>query len=163
MGVLATVAAYGVGHYVASAKSAEARIVIGQIGKSADRELGEVNLLTLGANSTTSQRRLCTGSTAVPDALAKVQNKKYQSFQTEWDGDAFGGWRCLRFSMIQPQYYQYEYTATPANDVSEGAFTALATGDLNGDGVTSTFSLAGAVTSGHARFAPSIQETSPEE
>ena len=72
------------------------------------------------------------------------------------------GWACLRFSMDGPQYYQYEYDATATS------FSAIAHGDLNGNTVESTFTLAGSVvedTTGEfvVTVAPSISEVNPEE
>jgi hypothetical protein len=44
-----------------------------------------------------------------------------------------------------------------------GTFTSSGYGDLNGDGVTSSFSLAGAVTGGIVYVSPNFLEDKPEE
>jgi hypothetical protein len=64
----------------------------------------------------------------------------------------------LKFSVTDPQYYMYEYLSPNAT-----SFSAAAYGDLNGDGTTSTFRLAGAVTGGVVFVAPNFEETTPEE
>ncbi len=69
------------------------------------------------------------------------------------------GWRTLRFSMDNPQYYRYRYVPSSGG---QAPFTA-AWGDLNGDGVTSTFQLQGQVMPGQARTAPAMSESNPEE
>ena len=51
--------------------------------------------------------------------------------------------------------YDYQSTST--------AFTAAGYGDLNGDGTTSAFTLAGAVSNGVVKLAPNFNEVDPEE
>ena len=80
---------------------------------------------------------------------------RYQSTSDEW---RTAGWRCLKFSSESPQYYSYRYERT-----SPTAFVAVAEGDLDGDGVTSSFSLGGAIAGAEVIHAPSITELSPEE
>jgi hypothetical protein len=59
--------------------------------------------------------------------------------------------------MSQPQYYQYDYKATATG------FTVTAHGDLNGDGIVSTFEVEGKLSGGMVTVAPMIKETMPEE
>jgi hypothetical protein len=77
-----------------------------------------------------------------------------------WEG---AGWKCLRFSLDSPVYYQYGYTRD-----SDTAFQATATGDLDGDADTSQWVYAGGIVeSGDSkamRLAPTIAEpANPEE
>ncbi len=68
-------------------------------------------------------------------------------------GDDKAGWRCLKFSMTQPHYYQYGYTvggpykgpAVGGPDPGPNGFEAWAVGDLDGDGVTSLFTRTGKI------------------
>jgi len=62
--------------------------------------------------------------------------------------------------MSDPQYYMYGYTGTAG---ATGKFTASGYGDLNGDGNTSTFALAGEVAGGTVFVAPNFVEDKPEE
>jgi hypothetical protein len=74
------------------------------------------------------------------------------------------GWYCLRFELDQPQYYAYSYSATGTLGAAGDTFLAQANGDLNGDGILSTFTLGGLVdTSMILNVAPNIGETAPEE
>ncbi len=72
------------------------------------------------------------------------------------------GWPCLKFSLDEPQYYSYLYTAGNTSAAS-GNFTATANGDLNGNGVLSTFQVFGSALSGAVGISPTIAETNPEE
>ena len=68
------------------------------------------------------------------------------------------GFACLKFEMAGPQYYRYNYVG-----VSGATFSAVAEGDLNGDGTTSLFHQDGSILSGALLVAPSIVEVNPEE
>lgn len=175
VGILAALAIYGVRKYIANSKTAEARNSIGQMAKDAStafaREGMKATVLALGA-STEVTNRLCASATAkVPTTIDGVKGKKYQSRPQEWtEGDKDTGWACLKFSMSDPQYYMYSYTAS-GNPSEEGAtFTAQAEGDLDADGTQSTFSLTGKLQKGtgagaqlEVTIAPNIEEVNAEE
>jgi type IV pilus assembly protein PilA len=59
---------------------------------------------------------------------------------TLWDDPS---WRALKFSVDDPHYYRYEFTSSGVSTTSK--FTARAFGDLDCDGVYSTFSTQGEV------------------
>jgi type IV pilus assembly protein PilA len=167
VGILAVLAIYGVRKYIANAKTAEARNSLGQIAKDAaaavEREKGSTAIINAGATSAL-MRSFCSSATnSVPTGGSVPKGQKYQSAASEWaSGGATSGWGCLKFSMDEPQYYEYEYTSG-AVDPSSGNFTAVAHGDLNGDGVPSTFSVQGSAMSGAVAISPNVQETQPEE
>ena len=160
VGVLAALAIYGVRKYIANAKTAEARNSLGQMSKDASAAFSREQMAgaVLAPGSTAaSSNALCTSATAVPTAIANVAGRKYQSQPTDWGGTQLAGWTCLKFSMQDPQYYQYNYTATATT------FSASAAGDLDGDTTASSFTLAGAVQQGVVNVAPNITESNPEE
>jgi len=171
VGVLAVLAVYGVRKYIANAKSAEARNSLGQIGKDAVTayEGEHMSAAIMGQGTSTSIiRELCqTGNTkSIPSAKGSIQGAKYQSTKADWsdlaDVGSNAGWPCLKFEMTAPQYYMYTYGA--AGTSADGAsFSALAEGDLNGDGNTSQFKMLGEIQSSRLTLAPSIGEASPEE
>jgi type IV pilus assembly protein PilA len=107
---------------------------------------------------------LCTTAGAsIPASKDSIAGQKYQSTPSEWTVDITtpgAGFACLRFSISDPQYYMYNYTGTVG---PTGTFAAIGMGDLNGDGITSTFSLSGAVTAGVVYVAPNFSEVNPEE
>lgn len=172
VGVLAVLAVYGVRKYIANAKTAEAKNSLGQIGKDAvtayEGEKMAATVLTTGT-STGILREMCAKSSAtVPSSKVGIEGKKYQSNRLDWsnatDVPINAGFPCLKFEMTAPQYYMYDYQA-PAGALGTEAsiFTATANGDLNGDGVLSTFQQTGKIQEGRLTVAPSIFENSPEE
>lgn len=168
VGILAVLAIYGVRKYLANAKTAEARNSLGQMGKDAatafERESMPGTILGIGTSAALS-RQLCGGASAtVPGSLVSVKGAKYQSDSAEWNVDAAGnsGFACLKFSMDAPQYYMYGYSGGGGS--AGAAFAATANGDLNGDGVPSTFQIIGSVNAAFVlNVAPNISEVSPEE
>jgi type IV pilus assembly protein PilA len=122
-------------------------------------------ILAVGTSAGLS-RQLCNkASASVPTGKGAIAGSKYQSAPGDWNVDAVGnsGFACLKFSMDQPQYYMYMYTSGGGGTAGAN-FQATADGDLNGDGVLSTFSLIGSVnTSIVLNVAPNITETQPEE
>ncbi len=173
VGILAVLAIYGVRKYIANAKTAEARNSLGQIGKDSatafEKESMAATVLTEGA-ATAVGRALCmTAAPTVPANIGLVQGKKYQSSQapnTDWQAGtaANTGFACLKFGMQAPQYYMYSYTSDSSATTQGTNYTAMANGDLNGDGITSSFQLFGKVDANNQLVSsPNIQETNPEE
>lgn len=74
---------------------------------------------------------------AVPEDPLLVRGKRYQSNLADWSASP---WRDLRFSIVQPQSYQYSFEADGAGATAKARVTAE--GDLDGDGMRSTYSLA---------------------
>jgi type IV pilus assembly protein PilA len=163
VGILSVLAVYGVRKYVANAKTAEARNSLGQIAKDAaaavEREKGTNSLVPFGSTSSL-MRAFCSSSTMVPSSVPAGQ--KYQSKSSDWSGTPSAGWTCLKFVMDEPQYFAYQYTVS-STDPSSGGFVASANGDLNGDTITSRFSITGSAQSGVVSISPNVQETNPEE
>jgi type IV pilus assembly protein PilA len=170
VGILAVLAIYGVRKYIANAKTAEARNSLGQIGKDVAAEYEKESMsgaLLSQSNSAGFSRAMCgsEGST-VPGSKSSIQGAKYQSSPADWNAGAGTnvGFACLKFSIDQPQYYMYSYKVSGSGSQVGDSFTATANGDLNGDGVLSTFTLLGQVGSGFVlNTAPNIGEVSPEE
>lgn len=104
----------GVSRYLEQSKKAEGKNGIGMMARGA--------IACAEANG----GKLPASSRAVPSALSAVQGKKYMSSPTDWDDPSF---KCMKFSMLDPQYFQYQW-------VSKGptSGTARAVADLNGDG-----------------------------
>jgi len=169
IGILAALAIYGVKKYLTNAKSGEAKNNLGRLGKDAvsafERETMDATLATAD-NGSSSVHRLCASAGAgVPTAIPP--GKKVQPDPAAWNaGDSVTGWRCLKFSLNDPVYYQYNYTATNPTNTATGTFEATATGDF--DASTSTtgnvWKYRGGMLSGVARLATTMDEPSnPEE
>jgi type IV pilus assembly protein PilA len=161
VGILAVLATYGIRKYIANAKSAEATNSLGQMATGASFAFdGERSHAASGA------RALCkSASASVPSSIGAVAGKKYQSASSDWNADAIGnsGFACLMFSMDAPQYYQYSYVSA-ATGAAGDSFLATANGDLNGDGVESTFQITGSVSSSFVvNIAPNVLAVNPDE
>ena len=162
IGILAVLAIYGVSRYLKSAKTAEASNNVGQIGKNAaeaySREKMNGAYVAPGSTIAGSQQ-LCLSGTTVPAAIPKAA--KYVSGPSDWTaGNTTAGWACLKFDILGPQYYSYSYSAD-SSGIS--AFTAVAYGDLDGNGTTSSFLFSGNIVSGTVILAPKALETAPDE
>ena len=167
VGVLAALAIYGVRKYLLNAKTAEVRNAVGQMAKDAkaayERESMASGVLAGGATAGVSNNLCISASKSVPDVVAKVAGRKFQSDPADWAvdlGTPGKGFGCLRFSISDPQYYLYNYVGAAG---SAGSFVASGIGDLNGDGNTSSFSITGEVTAGTVFVAPNFAELNPEE
>jgi len=156
VGIFAVLGVYGTRKYIANAKQAEVKNSLGQISKDAVVAYEQESLDPILTTDTAAvKRKLCPSSQPVPRSDASVSGKKYMSMPSEWTSDT--GWKCLRFEMNSPQYYQYQYTS------DSSSFKAIGRGDLNGDGVFSTFEVQGKVVDDNLRVSPSILETNPNE
>lgn len=165
VGILAALAIYGVRKYVLNAKTTEARNSVFRIAKDASvaysRPKMAGSVLGLGSTSASDMALCVSAAASVPAAKAEIAGKKYQSNPSEWEaGDASTGWQCLKFSMTDPQYFMYAYSA-----VAGTSFSATAQGDLDGDGTLSTYAVGGAIdsTTKELRVAPNVEETAPSE
>lgn len=70
-------------------------------------------------------------------------------------------WQALNFSVDDPFYYSYSYTSTGTDSTSQ--FTATANGDLNGDGVYSTFERLGTIVNGNVQGGSGLFKSRPLE
>jgi type IV pilus assembly protein PilA len=157
IGVLAVLAISGTRKYVAAAKTAEARNTVGEIARDATAayEREDIDLKT-GAIA----HKLCpAASHPVPSSISDVRGKKYMSSPTDWTDDSAknAGFYCLKFEMMTPQYYQYDYR------VSGKSFTVEGKGDLDGDGDLSSFTVTGTIGAGDMVTLGAMKETNGEE
>jgi type IV pilus assembly protein PilA len=167
IGILAALAIVGVKKYMLNSKAAEARNSLGEMSKlAAQAWSGEKMAGALLPNGDTvgGSNALCIGAAAtVPANQAAIKAQKYQSSAKDGEdfhvGDATKDWKCLGFSLEAPQYFMYNYTMKPATL----EFDSIAQGDLNGDGVLSTFTRSGVVRTNQIVLSPAITEVNPEE
>lgn len=148
---LAAVAIHGVRRYIASAKVSEAKHMVGAITRSAAAAFEREQL----GPGNTVVHALCKGAGPVPAQVPP--GLKYQPSDRDGrdflTGDDHAGWKCLKFNMTMPFYYQYEYRvggpykgpARGGPDPGPDGFEASAEGDIDGDGVTSLITRVGTV------------------
>lgn len=123
---VATMMAAGVSKYLIATKQAEAYSTLDTIGRDIVTDWERAPLVPVPF-----AKKKLRSFPAVPKTVPR--GVKYQSSQDDWKA-----WSPLRFSMTQPQFFQYEVRAAKDGESAE----IIAHGDLNGDGKTSTFSLA---------------------
>ena len=170
IGVLAALAIYGVRRYLASSKTSEAKNTIGAISRGAtaafERETADSESVAEGMESTAASHALCGDATNVPGTVPA--GKKYQPITAEGSdfetGDTLNGWKCLKFGLQQPHYYQYQYhrdtnPAAPNNPAGCAApcYEAGAVGDLDGDAVTAHFARTGEVNAATGKLKAATQ------
>jgi type IV pilus assembly protein PilA len=149
IGVLAALAIYGVSRYLKHSKTAEATRTLGSLETGAKAKYQKETIVVVATGDTdhvfcgaSSKDPADSGGNPQPAALPKAQKAT---------GDYSGGlWRCLNFSLNQPQFYQYDYTSSGAGSTNDAKYTATATGDLDGNGTASLFTLKGKVVDGEA-------------
>jgi len=137
-GAVATVVFGGASKYILHSKTAEATRNLGSI------ETGEKNKFQQETDSSPKEdgtgpfvHTFCPSSKAVPAGVPKGVKVKVDS--KEWDE---ASWKCLKFSINEAQFYQYKAVANGASGTA-AMYTARVNGDLDGDGVLSTFQLVG--------------------
>lgn len=174
IGILAALAIYGVRRYLQNAKTSECKNSIGGIKNGAvnayERQTTAQQQLAEGTQSNAFSHDVCSSAGAVP-AAAPPPGKKYQpntADGSDFDtGNEIGGWKCLKFTITSPIYYQYGYTGLRLDGASApviagatqaAALPALASipavagdiqiwanGNLDNDTSLSAFGLTGAV------------------
>jgi type IV pilus assembly protein PilA len=162
IGILATLAIYGVKTYLTNAKTGEAKGNLGRLGKDAVAAYEKENMASaiLSAGSSVAAVNQLCPSAAAPVPAAVPAGQKTQPNPTDWTA---AGWSCLKFAVNSPVYYQYNYTAAVTSGAT-AAFTATATGDLDGDATTSAWTISGSMLNGAMRLAPTIAEpAAPDE
>jgi type IV pilus assembly protein PilA len=132
----------------------EARNALGQLVKdaSAAYEREEMSpTLQIDVAAPLAHQLCKSASTPVPASARAIAALKYQSTSDEWFTDRTKrnvGFACLKFALSAPQILQYDYQMD-GDGASEGSsFRAIAHGDLDGDGVLSTFTWGGHLVKG---------------
>lgn len=141
---LVAIAIHSVRHYTARAKIAEARDSIGHIAQNLDVYMHRPGHRLLPPSA--------------PRTPADVpRGKPTRTAYEDWQR---GTWQAIEFVMDEPQFYSYEI------DTAKDRKSAIirATGDLDGDGVQSHFTLRVKLDRhGTLHVADSIEEEQPEE
>jgi type IV pilus assembly protein PilA len=176
IGILAVLAIYSVNRYLLTAKTAEATTNIGAIRRNTTEALTREKMSGLYVGPQTSvggAYGFCVSeANPVPKTVPKAS--KYVTGAADWSvgkgtgvGGADVGFYCLKFTISQPQYYSYSYTATGVGTVVGDKVDIIANGDLNGNGVTSEFKMEGQIASQGGQvslvWAATPQATNPEE
>jgi len=138
IGVLAALAIYGVARYLKHAKTAEATRNISAI-ETGSKNAFQSELDQSGTGVGPFVHTFCPSNAATP-AAGIPKAAKAVTPVAEWSAT---GWVCLKFSINEPQFYQYKYTGDTTKIGTDAVYTADAYGDLDGNGTNSTFELQG--------------------
>ena len=134
LGILAAVAIPAFTRYVKRSKTSEAT---GNISKIYQGEVSYFNQ--------SSEQSVASFASAVATPSDTPSASKFPAQPTAFTGDS--GWSAIGFSVDSPLYYAYSATA------SASSFNAVATGNIDGDGVNSTFSRSAALNAGEIQGA----------
>lgn len=157
IGVLSAIAVPAFMKYVRRSKTSEAVINVRRMAEGAvtfyhaerlDPETGAV-----------LPRRFPQGTPVTParTACRNGESVKIMPAPERWGAPGFVE---LGFSVEEPHFYQYEFISTGEGE--DATFTARAIGDLNCDGVLSTFERTGRVVDGQVELTPLYLENELE-
>jgi hypothetical protein len=155
IGIASYVAVSGLNRYKQSAKTADAKNTLGTLSRNAMSAYEYERFDELASDDASVSHVLCKSATPVPATIPKgtryqPSSLSGQDFET---GTSTEGWKCLRFSSTTPTHYQYDYRvggkykgpSRGGPDPGPDGFEVSAEGDLDGDGVTSLFTITGKV------------------
>jgi type II secretory pathway pseudopilin PulG len=138
--VLSAIGMYALARYVRHAKTVEAvSSVTALAGGAAEYYNASDATQPAGASPSAvhAMRHFPPSSRVpVPADQDSVRGRRYQPNGADW---AASPWRELKFSMVQPQCYRYTFEAEGAGATAKALVTAE--GDLDGDGIRSSYSL----------------------
>jgi type IV pilus assembly protein PilA len=139
IGVLAALAIFGVSRYVKHSKTAEATRNLGAI-ENGSRNSYAQETDSSGTGVGPFVHKFCASAAMQPASVPSGQRVKLISGAgTGWN---LPGWTCLKFAINEPQFYAYQYINNGSSGTAAN-YTAIANGDLDGNGVQSTFKLVG--------------------
>jgi type IV pilus assembly protein PilA len=136
LGVIAALATVGMSGYLRHAKTAEATRALGNIEIGSRTQFSK-STYPSGTGEGPAVHMFCPTGEMVPPTIPKAEKKKVDS--ALWMTPT---WKCLMFSISDPQYYAYKYTSNDEVGVA-ARYSATANGDLDGDGTPSLFELKG--------------------
>ena len=145
IGTLAAVAIPGYVRYVRRAKTSEAMGGIPVIFRGVQAYYQTEHTTRSGGIVSAN---LPVTTPAVPASIASVAGTQYSPVSSDWDDIS---WQAVSFSVSSPMRFQFQYCKTTSGGanacvVSPDAgtsFEVFARGDLDGDGIPSTFMRAG--------------------
>ena len=161
--VLSALGMYGLARYVRNAKTAEAVGSVTAIAAAAASyyDSSDANQpVGTSPDAAHAMRHFPPSSKAgVPADTESVRARRYQSALPDW---SVSPWRELRFSMPQPQSFSYSFESQGTGNNAKAS--VIAHGDLDGDGVVSTYKLDIAPDSTFkAKVSQPMEKIDPEE
>jgi type IV pilus assembly protein PilA len=130
IGILAAVAIPQFLDYMNRSKRNEAELNLNAIEKTNTREFAE------NSGYVPTSEAISPGSTCCTQNAGG--SRRCLAVATDWEGATHPGWEALDFAMRKNHLFQYTYTG----DTTGQTFTALATGNMDCDAVSVTYTLA---------------------
>jgi type II secretory pathway pseudopilin PulG len=161
--ILSALAMYGVARYLRHSKTSEAIATTTAIAQAACVYYNQSDAnqpAGTKVDAAKAMRHFPPASRAsVPANDADVRGKRFQSALGDW---ATSPWLDMGFKISTPQFYAYSFESNGSGTAAQA--TAIAQGDLDGNGIKSTFR-ATAAPDGTLVAKPSgtVQQTDPEE
>ena len=138
IGVLSSLAIYGIARYLKTAKTAEATRSLGALENGSRQQFGRETPWPPGStNADRYEHVFCPDAPKTPSAVPVAT--KIAVPNAAWTTE---GWTCLKFVINDPQYYSYSYKSNSQTGTT-AQYTATAQGDLDGNGTTSLYELMG--------------------
>ncbi len=161
--ILAALGMYAVGKWVRHGKTLEAIGSVHAIAQAAVAYYDESDATQPAGGAQAAAHAMrhfpASSRSTVPADTGDVRGKRYQSSRADWTPSP---WRELNFSIPQPQYYRYGFESTGTGRASVA--TGIATGDLDGSGLSSTYRLRVTVNDKfEAEVAPNIELENQDE
>lgn len=145
IGVLAAVAIPAFMQYIRKAKTAEPREHVRRIYEQARVYYFETYGAATALGNIAHQFPATVQMTPVSTCCQPDGQNKCAASAAQWTEPT---WVALHFSMDDPHYYRYEFIS--AGTGTGATFTARASGDLDCDGIESTFEMYGIVLTGES-------------
>jgi type IV pilus assembly protein PilA len=139
IGILASIAIPAFMGYIKKAKTTEADQMLSKIYNGARAYYLDTRQGKGTVTPVPPQFPVSVGVTPIP-SCCETTGHRCEPLAADWSDPT---WQALHFSMDDPHYYRYEFVSSGTNVDSE--FTARAHGDLDCDGVLSTFEMYGAI------------------
>jgi len=163
VGILLALGMYALARYMQRSKTVEAVSTVSALATSAAAYYNASDSTQPAGTKPEAAHAMrhfpASSKDSVPKDFVDVRGKRYASGPGDW---SVSPWRDLKFSIQQPQFYSYSFQSSGVGS-SAKAF-AVASGDLDGDGHSSTYKLAiEPDPSATAHVAGQVERIDPEE
>jgi len=161
--ILGALAMYGVARYLRHSKTTEAIAQTNAIAQAACAYYNQSDANQPAGtkpDAAKAMRHFPPSSRAsVPADAADVRGKRFQSGPGDWSTSP---WLDMGFKIMTPQYYVYSFDSQGSGQGAQASATAR--GDLDGNGVQSTFIVSAAPDDSlDAKVGKTVQQIDPDE
>ena len=161
--VLAALGMYGLSRYLKHAKSMDGVSSATAIAQAAAQYYNDSDAKQPAGTKPDSAKAMrhfpASSRTSVPADFNDVKGKLYQSSIGDW---SVSPWLDMRFSLSTPQCYAYSFESQGSGPSAQA--TAEARGDIDGNGINSTFRVSVAPdATATAKVDPNVVKVDPEE